>query len=202
MTAGRELAQLLIEHGAIEIRPDPEDWFTWASGRRAPVYCDNRRMLSFPAARAKIADALAHALRREFEDAQVIAGTATAGIAWAALVAERLEWPMVYVRGEAKGHGRRRRVEGRPLQGESVVVLEDLLSFGGSALSAARAVEEEGGKVVGVQAIVSWGFAEADARLLEAGLRWQALVDYPAILETSRLTPEQSRVLLDWRASS
>ncbi|MFQ5699643.1 MAG: orotate phosphoribosyltransferase [Myxococcota bacterium] len=201
MTQARELAELLIEHGAIEIRPDPADWFTWASGRRAPVYCDNRRMLSFPSARARIAEALSRAVRREFEGVEMIAGTATAGIAWAALVAERLDLPMVYVRGEAKGHGRHKRVEGRSLEGETLIVLEDLLSFGGSALSAARALQEEGGKVAGVQAIVSWGFAEAEQRLSEAGLRSRALVGYPEILDTLRLSPEQTRVLLDWRAS-
>jgi orotate phosphoribosyltransferase len=194
-----DVARLLVEVGAVEIRPDPDAWFTWASGKRAPVYCDNRRVISFPEARTRIADALADAVRAHWSDAEVIAGTATAGIAWAAWVAERLDRPMVYVRGEAKGHGQRKRVEGRPLEGERVLVLEDLLSFGGSALSAVEGVAAEGGKVIGVQAIVSWGFPDVAERFRGAGVPFRALTDYAALVGTLDLTPEQSRVLREWR---
>jgi orotate phosphoribosyltransferase len=193
------VAAVLVEVGAVLVRPDPEDWFTWSSGARAPVYCDNRRVLSFPAARTRIADALAAAATARFADAEVIAGTATAGIAWAAWVAERLELPMVYVRGEAKGHGRKRRVEGRELAGERVLVVEDLVSYAGSALQAARALEEEGGKVIGVQAIMSWGFPDAARAFADAGVAWQTLTDYEALIATLDLTPEQARALLEWR---
>jgi orotate phosphoribosyltransferase len=193
------VAKLLVEVGAIEVRPDPERWFTWSSGVRAPVYCDNRRVISYPAARARIADALADAAREHLPDAEVIAGTATAGICWAAWASERLDLPMVYVRGETKDHGTRRRVEGRPLGGERVAVIEDLLSYGGSALSASRAVQEEGGKVVGVQAIVSWSFPDAARAFAEAGIPWWSLTDYEALLGTLDLTPEQARVLREWR---
>jgi orotate phosphoribosyltransferase len=193
------VAKLLVEVGAVEVRPDPDDWFTWSSGVRAPVYCDNRRVISFPAARARIADALADATLEHFAKAEVIAGTATAGISWAAWVAERCDLPMVYVRGEAKGHGRQRRVEGRPLSGEHVVIIEDLLSYGGSALSAVCAVQEEGGEVIGVQSIVSWSFPEAERAFAEAGIPWRSLTDYAALIGTLELTPDQARVLLEWR---
>ena len=144
---------------------------------------------------------MTESVREHFSDAEVIAGTATAGIAWAAWVAERLERPMIYVRGEAKGHGRKKRVEGRPLAGERVLVIEDLLSFGGSALSAVDAVNEEGGTVTGVQAIVTWGFPDVDRRFREADVPYAALCDYEALLETLTLSEEQARVLREWRDS-
>ena len=101
-----EIAKLLLHCGAVEIRPDEADWFTWASGKRAPIYCDNRVLMSYPKARQRAADALVESIRSGFDDVAVVAGTATAGIPHAAWVAERLGLPMVYVRGEAKGHGK------------------------------------------------------------------------------------------------
>ena len=194
-----EAAALLVSVGAIELRPDPADWFTWASGKQAPIYCDNRILMGFPEARARVAEALRSAIERHFPDVQVIAGTATAGIPHAAWVAERMNLPMVYVRGSAKEHGQRKRVEGPPLAGDRVVVLEDLVSFGGSSLDAVAGVREEGGEVIGVQAIFSYGFSEATRRFEEAGIALQSLSDYEALLETLELNPEQTRVLLDWR---
>jgi orotate phosphoribosyltransferase len=199
MTA-REVAELLTRIGAVEVRPRPDDWFTWASGARAPVYCDNRRLIFFPEERARIADALVASIREGWPDAEVIAGTATAGIPHAAFVAERLGLPMVYVRGSAKDHGRGRRVEGGPLQGERVVLVEDLISFGGSALAAVEALGAEGGKVMGVQAIFSYGFPSAVQAFEEARLRWRALSDWDALLETLDLSEQESRALREWRA--
>ncbi len=194
-------ARLLREAGAVEIRTDPDQWFTWASGKRAPIYCDNRLLMSYPEARAAVADGLVAAIRERFTDVEVIAGTATAGIPHAAWVAERLERPMVYVRGSAKGHGREKRVEGRPLAGERVVLIEDLISFGGSSGSAVEALIAEGGKVIGVQAIFSYGFPAAAARLEALGVPWQTLTSYDALLEDLALEPEAERTLLDWRAT-
>ncbi len=194
-----EVARLLVEIGAIEVRVDPDEWFTWSSGRRAPIYCDNRIVISYPQVRARFATALADSIGERFPGVEVIAGTATAGIPHAAGVADRLSLPMVYVRGEAKGHGQQKRVEGRPLQGERVVVLEDLISFGGSSLSAVDGVGEEGGKVIGVQSIFTYGFPETVRRFEAAHVPWQALSSFDALLETLDLTPDQARVLLDWR---
>ncbi len=196
-----EVAKLLIGIGAVEVRPDPESWFTWASGRRSPVYCDNRMLMGFPRERQMIADALVEAVRARQPDVEVIAGTATAGIPHAAWVAERMSLPMVYVRGSAKGHGRQKRVEGAPLAGERVVLIEDLMSTGGSAADAVEAIRDEGGKVVGVQAIVSWGFAAAEERFEALGVPMAVLTDYDAILGLLDLDPVRLRVLREWRES-
>ena len=196
-----DVAALLIEIGAIEVRPDPATWFTWASGRRAPIYCDNRRLISFPKQRAQIADALTASIRAGFDGCEVVAGTATAGIPHAAWVAERLDLPMVYVRGSAKGHGRGRQVEGRPLRGERVVLVEDLISTGGSSCSAIDALRREGGEVIGVQAIVSYELPESRAALAERSLTYRTLVAYEQILGVLPLSDRERAVLADWRTS-
>ena len=194
-----DYAKLLVSIGAVELRTDPASWFTWASGERAPIYCDNRVVISYPAVRTQIADGLAAAIRSNHPDAQVIAGTATAGIPHAAWVAERLDLPMVYVRGSAKDHGKAKRVEGRALRGERVVLIEDLVSFGGSALAACDALEAEGGKVIGVQAIFSYGFPKAAERFAAAGVPVQSLTGYDALLQTLELDELTKRALLAWR---
>ena len=194
-----ECARLLLEVGAVELRRDPADWFTWTSGERAPIYCDNRIVMSWPEARKQVADGLADGVRGSFPDVDVIAGTATAGIAPAAWVAERLDLPMVYVRGRAKGHGKQKRVEGRALSGERVVVIEDLVSFGGSAVSAIEALQEEGGKVIGLQAIFSYGFSKSLQAFEALGVPWQTLTGYDALLGTLDLDEATSKALLDWR---
>jgi orotate phosphoribosyltransferase len=196
----RAVVELLLEVGAVEIRTDPEEWFTWASGKRAPIYCDNRILCSFPAERSRIAAALAASIRERHPAVEVIAGTATAGIPHAAWVADLLGLPMVYVRGAAKGHGQQKRVEGRPLQGESVVIVEDLVSYGGSSLSTVEAVNGEGGKVLGVQAIFSYGFPQTAARFEEAGVPCHALGDYSTLLSMLRLDEASARALRDWQA--
>jgi orotate phosphoribosyltransferase len=194
-----DYARLLVSIGAVELRADPATWFTWASGERAPIYCDNRVVISYPAVRKQIADGLADSIRRAYPDAEVIAGTATAGIPHAAWVAALLELPMVYVRGAAKEHGKGKRVEGRALSGERVVLIEDLVSFGGSALAAVEALEAEGGKVIGVQAIFTYGFPEAANRFAAAGKRVLALTGFDALLETLTLDDATRRSLLAWR---
>ncbi len=195
-----EYAKLLVSIGAVELRTDPATWFTWASGERAPIYCDNRIVMSHPSVRKQIADGLSSAIRRTHPDAEVIAGTATAGIPHAAWVAERLDLPMVYVRGSAKEHGKGKRVEGKALRGERVVLIEDLVSFGGSALAAVEALEDEGGKVVGVQAIFSYGFPKAAERFASAGKPVHSLTGYDALLQTMTLDEVTKRALLAWRA--
>jgi orotate phosphoribosyltransferase len=194
-----EYAKLLVSIGAVELRTDPATWFTWASGERAPIYCDNRVVISYPAVRKQIARGLAESIRRAHPDVEVIAGTATAGIPHAAWVADLLDLPMVYVRGSAKDHGKGKRVEGRPLRGERTVVVEDLVSFGGSALTAVEGLAAEGAKVVGVQAIFSYGFPQAAAKFAAAGLPVRALTGYDALLETIELDDATRRTLLAWR---
>lgn len=194
-----ELAALLLDEGAVEVRTDPAEWFTWASGKRAPIYCDNRLLIGSPAARARVVDALVAAIGERFASVEVIAGTATAGIPWAAWVADRLGLPMVYVRAAAKEHGRGRRVEGRPLAGERVLVVEDLISFGGSSLASVEGIEQEKGRVIGVLAIVTYGFPETAKRFAERGVAWHALVDYERIIARLAPDPGTARALLEWR---
>jgi orotate phosphoribosyltransferase len=194
-----ECAALLVSIGAVEVRTDPATWFTWASGERAPIYCDNRVVISYPDARARIAAALAASIRQSFGDAEVIAGTATAGIPHAAWVAELLELPMVYVRGSAKEHGKGKRVEGRPLRGERVALVEDAVSFGGSSLAAVEALAAENGKVVGVQAIFEYGFPKARERFAAAGVTLRALTNFDALIESLSLDEPTRKLLLAWR---
>lgn len=194
-----DYAKLLVSIGAVELRTDPAKWFTWSSGERAPIYCDNRVVISYPAVRSVIAQGLADSIRAAWPDVEVIAGTSTAGIPHAAWVATLLDLPMVYVRGSAKEHGKGKRVEGKPLAGERVVLIEDLVSFGGSSLGAVEALEEEGGKVIGVQAIVTYGFPAAANRFAAAGKRVLALTSFDALLQTIELDAATRKVLLDWR---
>jgi len=194
-----DYAKLLVSIGAIELRADPASWFTWSSGERAPIYCDNRVVMSYPAVRTEIAAGLADAIRRSHPDVQVIAGTATAGIPHAAWVATLLDLPMVYVRGAAKEHGKGKRVEGRPLRGERVVLIEDLISFGGSALAAVEALEAEGGVVLGVQAIFTYGFPAAANRFADAGKRVLALTGFDPLLALLELDAATRKTLLEWR---
>jgi orotate phosphoribosyltransferase len=195
-----DVARLLVQVGAVEVRPDPERWFVWASGRRAPIYCDNRLVLGMPEERRRIGDALAGAVADRFSGLDAIAGTATAGIPWATLVAERLELPMAYVRSAPKGHGQGRQIEGRLPSDARVVVIEDLISTGGSAGNSVEALRKVGAEVLGVQGIFSYALAEAERRFAELGVRAYCLSDYPALLETLTLSPSEARVLREWQA--
>jgi len=197
-----DVAQLLVAVGAVEMRADPEQWFTWSSGKRAPIYCDNRLLLGFARERGMIADALVAEIRARYPDVEVIAGTSTAGIPHAAWVAERMGLPMVYVRGSAKSHGKKKSVEGMTLAGERVVLIEDLVSLGGSAADSILALRQEGdAKLLGVQAIVTYGFPAARERFAELGVAVHALTDYDSIVELLELDPATARVLLDWRGN-
>jgi orotate phosphoribosyltransferase len=195
-----EIARLLLRVGAIELRTDPRDWFTWSSGKRAPIYCDQRLLIAYPEERTRVADALCDSVRLEFPGAEVIAGAATAGIAHAAWVAERLKLPMVYVRAEPKAHGRGKQAEGRLLPGQRVVLVEDLISFAGSAAEMVQGLRTAGGQVIGVQAIFSYGLAEASEKLAALGVPWRSLTNYDALLRVMDLDAPTARVLLEWRA--
>ncbi len=193
-----EVARLLVRLGAVEVRADPEKWFVWASGPRAPIYCDNRRLLGFPEERRRIADALARAIREAHPELGGIAGTATAGIPWAVLVAERLGLSMAYVRRATKEHGQGRRIEGRLPERCRVVLVEDLVSLGGSSASAVEALRDEGFEVAGVQAVFTYALPESERRFAELGVPLSALSDFRSLLETLELSTDGSRVLEEW----
>ena len=193
-----QLAKALLDIEAVTLAPNRP--YTWASGLRSPIYCDNRLTLSSPAVRTLIADLLAERIKPLQVD--VIAGTATAGIPHAALVAERLGLPMVYVRGSAKAHGKGNQIEGRIQAGQRVVVIEDLLSTGMSAIEAAQAVEATGATVVRIQAIFSYGMTQLMGNLKAARVQADALLTFSELLETAVATTyisreEQDR-LQDW----
>ncbi|WP_429844833.1 orotate phosphoribosyltransferase [Brevibacillus sp. FIR094] len=203
MTTAKHIAANLLEIGAVHLRP--EQPFTWTSGIKSPIYCDNRITMSYPHVRRAIARAFADLIKEQYPDAQVVAGTATAGIPHAAWVAELLDLPMIYVRDKAKGHGRQNQIEGALAAGQKVVVIEDLISTGGSSLKAAQAVQAERGDVLGVVAIFSYQFPDAQALFEEAGVPCSTISNYTALLEVASeqgvITSEQEKVLGEWRKS-
>ncbi|WP_400163252.1 orotate phosphoribosyltransferase [Brevibacillus sp. TJ4] len=203
MTTAKEIAGSLLSIGAVHLRPDQP--FTWTSGIKSPIYCDNRITMSYPAVRRQIASAFAQLIRERYPQAQVVAGTATAGIPHAAWVAELLDLPMIYVRDKAKGHGRQNQIEGALAAGQKVVVIEDLISTGGSSLKAAQAVQMEGGEVLGVVAIFSYQFPDAEQLFADAGIPCTTISQYTALLEAAReqgvITAEQEQLLSEWRKS-
>jgi orotate phosphoribosyltransferase len=197
----QQIAAHLLQIGAVHLRP--QEPFTWTSGIKSPIYCDNRITMSHPAVRRQIAEAFAAAIRERFAGVEVIAGTATAGIPHAAWVAELMNLPMIYVRDKAKGHGRQNQIEGVLKPGQKVVVIEDLISTGGSSLKAAEAVQAEGGEVLGVAAIFSYQFAEAEELFANAGVPMTTLTNYTALLAAAKqmgvINAEQEKLLGEWR---
>ncbi len=177
----RSIAADLLSIGAVFLRP--QDPFTWASGIRSPIYCDNRLTLSSPVVRGHVEQGLANLVQKEFPGCQLVAGTATAGIAHAALVADILNLPMCYVRGKAKDHGRENRIEGRAEAGQKVVVIEDLISTGGSVLEVVDALQEAGCEVLGIAAIFSYNLAAGLAKMADAKVKLATLSNYEALME-------------------
>ena len=200
MTTSEQIAADLLRIGAVALRPD--DPFTWASGRLSPVYTDNRLTLSHPDVRGRIVGAFADALA-EVGEVDAISATATAGIPHGALLADRAVLPFSYVRSSAKGHGRENRIEGRVEEGQRIVLVEDLVSTGGSVLSAAEALREAGATVVAALAVFTYGFPEADQAFETAGLPLVTLTDFPTLAESARqsgaLGEDAWDVLRDWR---
>ncbi|PAP77845.1 orotate phosphoribosyltransferase [Rubrivirga marina] len=201
MTTAAEIARDLLRIGAVSLRPD--DPFTWASGRLSPVYTDNRLILSYPEVRSRVADAFLQALA-EAGEVDAVSATATAGIPHGALLADRAGLPFSYVRSAAKGHGRQNRIEGRVEAGQRLVLVEDLVSTGGSVLSAAEALREAGAEVVAVLAVFTYGFPEAERAFAEAGVPLVTLTDFTSLADAARqsgaLADGALTALHDWRA--
>lgn len=178
------IAEKLLAINAVILNPDEP--FTWSSGLKAPIYCDNRLTLSYPDVRSAFADALSALVRRHFPDAEVIAGTATAGIPHAAWVSERLRLPMVYVRSSAKAHGKKKQIEGLVPRGLKVVVIEDLISTGASVLAAVAALRKEGAQVLGAAAIFTYGLNGTAERFEAASVPYHTLTDFFALIEVAK----------------
>jgi len=175
------IARHLLSIGAVFLRPDEP--FVWASGIKSPIYCDNRLILTAPEARNEVEQAIADTVRREYLEAQVLMGTATAGIAHAAIAAHLLGLPMGYVRSGSKDHGRKNQIEGKLTPGEKVVVIEDLISTGGSVLDTVAALRAAGAEVLGVISIFTYGMAKGRQRLAEAGVKCVSLTDLDTIAQ-------------------
>ena len=199
----KKIARDLLSIGAVFFRPDEP--FTWASGIKSPIYCDNRLTLSAPAAREKVEAGLASLVREHFPECQMLMGTATAGIAHAAITASLLGLPMGYVRGEAKGHGRANRIEGRMDKGCKVVVVEDLISTAGSVLEVVDALRSEGAEVLGIVSIFTYGIKRGLDRLAEAGVTNYSLSNLDVLVETAAeegyIADEQKQSIIDFRNS-
>lgn len=194
-----EIARTLLKAGAVMLRP--HEPFTFASGLRSPIYCDNRLLIGDVAARRTVAEGFAAACA----GAEIVAGTATAGIPWAAWAAEALSLPMAYVRGVAKGHGRGRQIEGAAVSGRQVVLLEDTVSTGESVLAAAAALRSEGAIVTTCVCVFTWGWEATARSFAEANLPLQPLTRLAALLDVALadgfLQAEQRSLIEDWAAN-
>lgn len=197
----KKIAKELLSIGAVFLRPQQP--FIWASGIKSPIYCDNRLTLSAPRVREKIEAGLAELVRTKFPECTVLMGTSTAGIAHAAITATILDLPMGYVRSGAKDHGRANRIEGKLEKGDKVVVVEDLISTGGSCIEVVDALREAGGDVLGIVSIFTYGMRRGIERIAEAGTvnyslsNLDALVD--AALEEGRITADERERILAFR---
>ena len=178
----QEIAKGLLSIGAVFLRPDEP--FTWASGIKSPIYCDNRLTLTAPAVRTEIEEGLAQTIRENYPQVEVLMGTSTAGIAHAAIAAHLLGLPMGYVRSSSKDHGRQNRIEGKLVPGQKVVVVEDLISTGGSVLDAVDALREAGAEVLGVVSIFTYGMKKGVERLAAAQVRNVSLTDLDTVAST------------------
>jgi len=195
------ISNALLSIGAVFFRPNEP--FTWASGIKSPVYCDNRLILTAPEARKVVEEGIAQTIRKEFIDCEVIMGTSTAGIAHAAIAAHILGLPMGYVRGSAKDHGRNNRIEGKLLPGQKVVVVEDLISTGGSVIDVVEALREAGAEVLGIVSIFTYGMQRGIDRLAAANVRNVSLTDFDTTAQlaadTGYIAPEDVVKLINFR---
>lgn len=186
----KEVAKALLEIGAVFLRPDEP--FTWASGIKSPIYCDNRLILSAPKQRKIVEEAIAKTVKDLYPEAEALMGTSTAGIAHAAIAAWLLDMPMGYVRGSAKDHGRNNRIEGRLKPGTKVVVIEDLISTGGSCIDVVEALREAGADVLGVVSIFTYGMQKGLDRLAAANVKNNSLSNFDTLVEVAA---EEGRIM-------
>lgn len=201
MTNEKAVAEKLLQVNAVKLNPGQP--FTWASGWKSPIYCDNRRILSFPFTRDFVKSELCNLVFEKFPDAELLAGVATAGIAWGAMVADQLKLPYVYVRPKPKEHGLGNQIEGYYEKGQKTVVIEDLVSTGKSSLQVVDVLKEAGLDVSGMVSIFTYGFPHATEAFSRASLPYYSLTNYPALigiaLEKGLVNPEEEGVLLKWR---
>ncbi|BAP86718.1 orotate phosphoribosyltransferase [Paucilactobacillus hokkaidonensis JCM 18461] len=201
MTIAQTVAQSLLEIKAVTLRPNEP--FTWASGIKSPIYCDNRLTISYPKVRKLICSGLVDIIKNNYPEAQIIAGTATAGIPQAAWVAEQLDLPLIYVRSKPKDHGQGKQIEGVLNSKQKVVVIDDLISTGQSVLGAAKAVQTAGAQVLGIAGIFSYQLQSAKKNFTDAGLSFQTVTNYTTLIEVAKtekfVDASELEVLRKWR---
>ena len=197
----KQIAGALLSIGAVFLRP--EEPFTWASGIKSPIYCDNRLTLTAPEVRDQVENGLMEVIRHEYPDVEVLMGTSTAGIAHAAIVAHMMHLPMGYVRGGNKDHGRQNRIEGKLEKGQKVVVVEDLISTGGSVIDVVEALREAGAEVLGIASIFTYGMQKGLDRLAAAGVKNVSLSNFDVLVQVAAekgyIRPEQVERLIRFR---
>ncbi|MDU9417463.1 orotate phosphoribosyltransferase [Staphylococcus lloydii] len=197
----KSIAQSLLDIGAVSLSPN--DLFTWSSGIKSPIYCDNRVTLGYPKVRTEIRDGLSALIKEKFANVEIVSGTATAGIPHAAYVSEVLDLPMNYVRSKSKSHGKQNQIEGALSEGKKVVVIEDLISTGGSSITAVDALKEAGAEVLGVVAIFTYGLNKADELFNDAGVPFYTLSDYNELIEVAKdngdISVQDIKTLVEWR---
>lgn len=203
MTVQKEIAHGMLKVGAVEL--NPTELFTWASGIKSPIYCDTRLTISDVTVRKQIAQGLAQNIKEYFPESQIVAGTATAGIPHAAWVSDVLECPMVYVRSKAKEHGRGNQIEGKIAPGKKVVVVEDIISTGGSSITAVEALRAAGCEVAGVVCVYTYNLPRAEQAFEEAGVKYVSLTNFDylveAATETGAIKEEDIPFLKEWHAN-
>ncbi len=197
----KKIAEQLLEIKAVAL--SPKEPFTWASGLKSPIYCDNRLTMSYPKVRRDIAKGLAEKIKENYPEVEVIAGTATAGIPHAAWVAEELDLPMVYIRGKAKDHGKKNQIEGYISDKQKMVIIEDLISTGGSVLEACEAAVNEGATVLGVAAIFTYELPKGIENFEKANMSYLTLTNYSELIEVAvdknYINPAEETLLKKWK---
>lgn len=194
----KNIAKLLLEKEAVKL--SVQEPFTFVSGIKSPIYCDNRKMISFPKERDRIVEAFIEALKdKEFD---IVAGTATAGIPWAAFIADRMKVPMAYIRSKKKAHGAGKQIEGADVTGKKVIVIEDLISTGGSCITAFNACRDEGAGSIEISAIFSYQFDKAFKNFEDAGCAWSVLTDFPTLLAVAKdekiISEDELKIAEQW----
>lgn len=201
MTNEKAVAEKLLQINAIKL--NTQQPFTWASGWKSPIYCDNRRVLSFPYIREFIKSEMCNVIFDQFPNAQLLAGVATAGIAWGAMAADQLKLPYIYVRPKPKEHGLGNQIEGYYEKGQETVVIEDLVSTGKSSLDVVNVLKNAGLNVIGMVSIFTYGFPVAAEAFAAAGLEYRSLTNYTSLIslavEKGLVSPDQQDILLKWR---
>jgi orotate phosphoribosyltransferase len=197
----KAVAEKLLQSNAIKLNPAQP--FTWASGWKSPIYCDNRRVLSFPFIRDFVKSEMCNVIFQQFPDAELLAGVATAGIAWGAMAADQLKLPYIYVRPKPKEHGLGNQIEGYFEAGQKVVVIEDLISTGKSSLQVVDVIKAAGMEVMGMVSIFTYGFPVATENFEKAGVPYVSLTNYGTLIELAVekgiVSPDQQDILLEWR---